>query len=431
MAAFRGMLIDVAPLRASPDFVRLCVSQLFSVWCRQIVVVALPYQVYVSTHSSFAVGLLGMTQALASVAIGLYGGGLVDRFDRRRVQAIGKTVAATSSLALVLGAVTNGVPVWALYGLSAIGSAAYALDQSARSATVPRLVGRQLLPSALSLNQVLQNGGAIIGPAIGGLVIAEFGLVWAYSIDVLGFLPAVILIGSLTAQPPVGGNVTKGWRAPIEALVFVRRSPILMSTFAADLTATIFGMPTAVFPALALNVFKIGPAGLGLLYAAPAVGALIGALFSGWVVRIERQGAFIVGAIAVWGLAITGFGLLGQVRVLGLVMLAIAGAGDMVSAIFRQTILQLSVPDSLRGRMSAFNLMVVTTGPRLGDLEAGSVAALFSPIVSVVSGGLLSVFGIAVLAAVSPTLRSYRRPHDDTVAEAPATIEPPSDFVPQ
>ena len=425
------MLIDLAPLRASPDFVRLCLSQLFSVWCRQIVVVALPYQVYVSTHSSFAVGLLGMTQALASVATGLYGGGLVDRFDRRRVQAIGKSVAATASLALVLGAITNGAPVWALYCLSAIGSAAYSLDQSARSATVPRLVGRKLLPAALSLNQVLQNGGAIIGPAIGGLVIAEFGLVWAYSIDVLGFLPAVILIGSLTAQPPVGGNVTKGWRAPLEALVFVRRSPILMSTFAADLTATIFGMPTAVFPALALNVFKIGPAGLGLLYAAPAVGALIGALFSGWVVRIERQGAFIVGAIVVWGLAITGFGLLGQVRVLGLIMLAIAGAGDMVSAIFRQTILQLSVPDSLRGRMSAFNLMVVTTGPRLGDLEAGSVAALFSPIVSVVSGGLLSVFGIAALAAVSPTLRRYRRPHDDIVADEPATIEPPSDFVPQ
>jgi MFS family permease len=170
----------------------------------------------------------------------------------------------------------------------------------------------------------------------------------------------------------------------------------------------IFGMPTAVFPALALSVFKIGAGGLGLLYAAPAAGALIGSLFSGWVRNVQRQGMAVIVAIAIWGLAVAGFGLAGNVRWLGLLLLAVAGAGDLVSAIFRSTMLQLSIPDHLRGRMSAFQMMVVTTGPRLGDLEAGAVAAFVGPIFSVVSGGLACVVGIALLAVALPELRRQR-----------------------
>jgi hypothetical protein len=272
-------------------------------------------------------------------------------------------------------------------------------------------VSRQLLPSALSLVQMQNQAGAIAGPAIGGLLIATFGLPAAYGFDVLGFLPAAYLVATLRPQAPTGEPVSIGWRAPLEALRYVRGSKILLSIFAADLNATIFGMPTAVFPAMALSVLRIGPSGLGLLYSAPAAGALMASLASGWVRRVKRQGAVIIGSIAVWGLAITGFGLSGRFLWLGLAFLAIAGAGDMVSATFRSTILQLSVPDSLRGRISAFNTMVTSTGPRLGDLEAGTVAALISPIFSVVSGGLLSVAGILVVAALSPTLRGYRDTH--------------------
>lgn len=408
------MLIDLTPIQSSPDYRRLWLSQLVTSWCRQIVIVAMPYQVFVTTRSSLWVGLLAMTQAFALVTTGLYGGSLVDRFDRRRVMVASKAVAAVASLLLALGALSAeflAVPLWTVFALAAVGTAAWSLDQSARAATVPRLVSRQLLPSALSLGQMQNQAGAIVGPAIGGLLLAKFGLPAAYGFDVLGFLPAAYLVASLRPQAPTGEQVTIGWRAPLKALRYVRRSKILLSIFAADLNATIFGMPTAVFPAMALNVLQIGPSGLGLLYSAPAAGALIASLASGWVRRIKRQGAFIIGAIAVWGLAIAGFGLSGHFLWLGLAFLAIAGAGDMVSATFRSTILQLSVPDSLRGRISAFNIMVVSTGPRLGDLEAGTVAALFSPVVSVVSGGLLCVAGIVVVAALSPTLRGYRDTH--------------------
>jgi MFS family permease len=420
------LLIDVTPLRTSPDFARLCTSQFFSVWCRQLVVVAMPYQVYLATHSSLWVGLLGMTQAVAIVTTGLYGGGLIDRFDRRRVQATGKTIAACASLALAIGAFRPGFPIAAVFVSAAVGTGAYTLDQAARAATVPRLVSQDLLPSALSLGMVLQRGGAIVGPAAGGFVIASLGLPFAYVIDFLGYFPAVTLIGTLSPQRATGRHVSLGLRAPLEALRYVRRSPILISIFIADLNATIFGVPTAVFPALALSVFKIGPSGLGLLYSAEAFGALVATLLSGWVKRVERQGALIIGAIVVWGVAITGFGLAGHILWLGLAFLAIAGAADMISAVFRQTILQLEVPDELRGRMSAFNSMVVTTGPRLGDLEAGTVAALFTPIVSVVSGGILTVAGITILALTTSTLRRYRRssrdvalpPLDSTEAQA-------------
>jgi len=410
----RGLLIDLTPIQTSADFRRLWFSSMITTWCRQTVIVAMPFQVFVVTHSSLWVGLLAMTQAFALVATGLYGGSLVDRFDRRRILVGSKAVAASASLLLTLSALSAhylSVPLWTVFVLAAVGTAGWSLDQSARAATVPRLVSRHLLPSALSLVQMQNQAGAIAGPAIGGLLIASFGLPAAYGFDVLGFLPAAYLVATLRPQAPTGEQVSIGWRAPLEALRFVRGSKILLSIFAADLNATIFGMPTAVFPAIALSVLHIGPSGLGLLYSAPAAGALIASLASGWVRRAKRQGAIIIGAIAVWGLAITAFGLSGRLFWLGLAFLAIAGAGDMVSATFRSTILQLSVPDSMRGRISAFNTMVTSTGPRLGDLEAGTVAALVSPIFSVVSGGLLSVAGILVVAALSPTLRGYRDTH--------------------
>jgi MFS family permease len=419
-----GILIDVTPLRTSPDFARLFVSQMFTMWCRQIVIVAMPFQVYLITHSSLWVGIMGMVQAVAIVTTGLYGGALIDRYERRRIQAVGKSIAAAASLALTAGALLPVTPLWVVIALAGAGTAAYSLDQSARAATVPRLVSNEQLPSALSLGMVLTRSGAIAGPAIGGVVIAALGLPWAYAIDVAGFVPAVIFVSLMRPQAPSSEHVVLGLRAPLEALNYVRRSPILISTFVADLNATIFGVPTAVFPALALNVFKVGPTGLGLLYSAEGVGAFLATLFSGWVRRIERQGVVIIGAIAVWGLAITAFGLFGQFRLVGLFFLALSGAGDMVSAVFRQTILQSAVPDRLRGRMSAFNSMVVTTGPRLGDLEAGAVAALVNPIFSVVSGGILTVIGIAVIAAMTPTLRNYRRPASEDAE--PVAVDAPA-----
>jgi MFS family permease len=404
-----NFLVDITPLRESRDFRLIWLSQLVTTGGRQVVLVAVPYQIYLLTHSSLAVGLLGLFQAVPIVVAGLYGGALADRFDRRRLQLIGKAVVAATSTALAAGAAFQRTPVWAIYLIVAVSAAASIIDQSARAATVPRLVSRRLLPSASSLSQVLFQAGAIIGPALAGLLLARFALSWAYALDVACFVPGAALLWRISAQPPLENHgVVLGWRAPADAIRYVAHHRLLVGIFSADLIAMIFGMPTAVFPALALSVFKIGAGGLGLLYAAPAAGALVGSLLSGWVRSVQRQGLAVIIAIAIWGLAIASFGLAGNARLVGILFLAIAGAGDMVSAIFRSTMLQLSIPDNLRGRMSAFQMMVVTTGPRLGDLEAGAVAALAGPVFSVVSGGIACVVGIALLALALPELRQQR-----------------------
>ena len=405
----RKFFVDTTPIRVSRDFRIIWTAQLFSLLGRQVVVVAMPYQIYILTHSSFAVGLLGLFQVGPIVLAGLYGGGLGDRFDRRTVQLAGKTLAAFGSVALLLGAIGMRVPVAFVFIVGALAAGAWAIDQSARAATIPRLVSPQLLPSAMGLSQITFQSAMIAGPAIGGALIAGAGLPWAYAADVIGFVPAVVILLVLSPQPPAhDSRVSFGWRAPAQALSYVRSHRLISGIFAADLVATIFGMPTAVFPALALSVFGYGPAVLGLLYAAPGAGALVASVLSGWVGSIDRQGRAVLIAITVWGLAITGFGLAGRALWLGLPLLAVAGGADLVSAIFRGTILQLSIPDSMRGRMSAFNSMVVTTGPRLGDLEAGAVAALVNPTFSVVSGGVATLVGIAALAALLPDLRRQR-----------------------
>jgi len=404
-----GLFLDVSPLRASRAFRVLWLSQLATTAGRQFVLVAVPYQVYVLTHSSLAVGLLGVFQAVPIVLAGLYGGALADRMDRRRLQLIGKVFVAAGSLALALGAIGLRAPVAFVYAVVVVASAATTLDQAARTATVPRLVPRELLPSAMSLSQVLFQAASIVGPALAGVLIGTAGVSWAYALDAVAFVPAALLVWMLPPQPPTAPDaVARGWRAPAQAIGYVRRNRLVTALFSADLVAMIFGMPTALFPALALSVFGIGARGLGLLYAAPAIGALLGSLVSGWIRRVERQGMAVILAIGVWGAAIAGFGLAGRALWIGLPLLALAGAGDLVSAIFRGTILQLTVPDGMRGRMSAFHMMVVTTGPRLGDLEAGTVAALVSPLFSVVSGGIACILGIAALAAVLPELRNYR-----------------------
>ena len=193
-----------------------------------------------------------------------------------------------------------------------------------------------------------------------------------------------------------------------DGFAYLKGRSVLISTFVIDLIAMIFGMPRALFPVLALTVFHMGPQALGLLYAAPAVGAVIGALTTGWVGRVRRQGLAVIWAVAAWGAAITLFGLSGALFEPALIFLAVAGAADVISAVFRGTILQSSVPDSLRGRLSAIHIMVVTGGPRLGDFEAGLVASLVSPWFSVVSGGLACIAGVAVLAAVVPSFVRYR-----------------------
>jgi MFS family permease len=372
--------------------------------------VAVPYQVYELTRSSLAVGLIGLAQFIPLVVLSPVGGALADSMDRRKLMLLTQSGLVVTSLLFVAGALVENPPLWFLYAVAAASAALTALDSPARIAAIPNLVGKDRLSSALALNQVLFQVSDIAGPVIGGILIARAGLVWAYAADTLSFLAAIAAILALPKLYPKREDherEERGLGAIRRGFAYLRGKRVLQSTFIIDLNAMIFGMPRALFPVLALDVFEVGPQGLGLLYAAPAVGALAGALFTGWVRHVRHQGRAVLWAVAVWGLAIVGFGLSTEAFWLALGFLAVAGAADVISAIFRGTILQETVPDSLRGRLSSIHFMVVVGGPRLGDLEAGAVAQLTSPVFSVVSGGLACLAGVGLLALLVPRFARY------------------------
>jgi MFS family permease len=410
-AAIRGLAVDITPLRRYRDFRLLWIGELVSTTGRQITVVALPFQVFLLTRSSLAVGLIGLVQVIPLMVFSIAGGAIADRVDRRTLLIVTEFGMAVTSALLLLGALAGDPPLWYLYLVTGLQAGISGVNSPARSAAVPNIVPRDQLPAALALVQVLFNTTMIVGPVLAGVILAHYGLVWAYGADVISFVASIVAVLLLRPLPPrrEEGNVPESpWREIKDGFSYLRGQRVLISTFLIDLNAMIFGMPRALFPVLALDVFHVGPQGLGLLYAAPAAGALVGALTTGWVGRIRRQGVAVLWAVAFWGAAITFFGLSGSFFDLALLFLAIAGAADVISAVFRGAILQLSVPDSLRGRLSAIHIMVVTGGPRLGDVEAGIVAALVSPVFAVVSGGVACVLGVVALAKRYPELAAYR-----------------------
>lgn len=405
--AVRNVAIDLSPLRVSRDFRRLFFGLAVSELGYQFTLVATFIQVFELTGSPAAVGLIGLVGLVALVVGTLVGGAFVDVVDRRTLLILAQVGFMTASGILLVGAIHGDPPLWVVYAAVALIAGLSAIDSPTRSAITPRLVGRELLPSALTLNQVAWNATALIGPALAGIVITELDLAWAYGIDLVTYVAMLAAAIAIAPVPPerIDGSPT-GWRAVREGFAFLRGRAVLKASFGIDVIAMVFGMPRALFPILAVTQFDRGPAVVGLLFAAPAVGAVLGALTAGWVKHVRHQGMAVVWAVVVWGAGIAAFGLVSDLW-LGLLLLAIAGAADVISAVFRSTILQLSAPDALRGRLSQIHILVVTGGPRLGDLEAGLVASAFSPAVSVVSGGLLCIAGAALLAWLVPPFRRY------------------------
>lgn len=409
--AVRRIPADLTPLRVSSDFRRLWLGLLVSEVGYQFTVVATFVQVFRLTHSAAAVGLTGLV-GLAALGVGtVAGSSFVDAYDRRRTLIGSQLAFVLGSGTLLIGALAGHPPLALVYAAIAVIAAVSAVDSPTRSAITPRLVGRELLPAALALNQVTWNGSALLGPALAGVVIGSsprFGLAFAYGIDVVTYLAMLMVAISVRPLPPEGDERTKtGWSAIREGFGYLRGRRVLQSAFLIDIIAMVFGMPRALFPILAVMQFHRGTAVVGFLFAAPAVGALIAALTTGWVGHVRHQGRAVVWAVVLWGAGIVAFGLVGEHLWLGLIFLALAGAADVISAVFRSTILQLSVPDSLRGRLSSIHILVVTGGPRLGDLEAGLVAQAFTPTISVVSGGLLCIAGAGLLAWLVPAFRRY------------------------
>ncbi len=403
----RALVVDIEPLRASRQFRLLWSGQLVSFMGSQITAVAVPVQVYLLTHSTLDVGLVGLVQLVPLLLFSLLGGSIADAFDRRKVLLVTQVLLASCSVGLALNAISLH-HLWLIYVLMALNSVFTGIDAPTRSASVARLVTKDQFSAAAALQQTVMQVGVVVGPAIGGLLIAQFSLAAAYWVDVATFVVAFAAVIAMKPLPPAHGGTKVGFASIGEGLRYLKGRQALQGTFVIDINAMVFGMPRAVFPELAAKVFHGGAGTVGLLYAAPGAGALVGALSSGWVTRIRRQGLAVLVAVSVWGVAIAAVGFMPAMW-MALVLLAIAGAADVVSAVFRNTILQLSVPDRLRGRLSAVHLAVVQGGPRLGDAETGAATALVGPRAAVASGGLACLVGVAVIAKLMPGLRHWTR----------------------
>jgi Transmembrane secretion effector len=404
--AARRLFIDLTPLRRSRDFRRLISGELVSVLGTQLTTVAVPYQVYQLTHSSLDVGLVSMTQLAPLIAGSLLAGSVVDAMDRRRVLMLAQVLMAACSAGLAINT-DLGTALWPLFVLPALAAGFSGLDSAGRNAMLPNMVRRSEVSTANAIFQALFQLGTVVGPAVAGLLLAGAGVRFVYWLDVASFGVALLSVFLISPQPAGEAGHRPGLRSILEGLRFVRGRQAIQGAYLIDINAMVFGMPRALFPALATTLFGGGASTLGFLYAAPGAGALAGALTTGWVSRVQRQGLAVIVAVIAWGAAITGFGLVSWLP-LALVLLAAAGCADVISAVFRSTILQLAVPDALRGRLAGLQIAVVTGGPRIGDLEAGAVAAGFGDTASVVSGGLACIAGALLLARLLPGFRHQR-----------------------
>jgi MFS family permease len=405
-AAWRRWLADTTPLRENPDYRRWWAGYSISFTGNQLTQFAIPVQVYFLTRSSLAVGLVGLIVIGPLITTGLIGGSIADAVDRRRLTLITSTLLLGCSLVLTVQAALHLDQLWLLYLVATLTGSVGAIDSSARGAILPRLVRPHLLPSANALGQLGFNTGLTAGPLLGGLLVGTLGFQWAYGFDAISFLAVLYAVWRLPPMPPEEGAGRPGFRSVVEGLRFLGPRKNLLMTFLVDINAMVFGMPRALFPAIGLSWFHGGAGTVGLLAAAPSIGALLGAATSGWLGRIRRQGFAVLVSVAVWGGSIALFGVT-RILWLALLLLAVAGAADMVSAIFRSTITQVATPDALRGRLQGVFIVVVTGGPRLGDFEAGSVANAFGLTASVVSGGLACIAGVLLLAGRYPSFAGY------------------------
>jgi MFS family permease len=338
--------------------------------------------------------------------LGPYGGAIADAVDRRKLVLLTSGMLILVSLLFALQAALELRQVWLLYALTALQSCFSAIGAPASRAFVPRLLPRERIAAAASLSQLSFQTSILVGPLLAGAIIATAGLRVAYVVDAASFVCSFYAVLRLPPIRVQGGGTPPGFRAVAEGLRFVRNQPVIGAVLLVDIMAMVFGMPRALFPALAETHFGGGPQAVGLLFAAPAIGGVLCAGLSGSLSHVRRQGMAVLLAAAVWGAACAGFALMSQLW-LGVLLLAIAGGADMVTGVFRSTILQVNSPDFIRGRIGSVGLVVDAGGPRLGDVESGVIAALTSPVISAVSGGLACVVGVALIGLAIPAFTHY------------------------
>jgi MFS family permease len=412
--------MDFSPFR-SRDFRLLYAAQFVSLLGTMVTYVALPYQMYRLTGSSLAVGLLGGVELVPLLVTAFIGGAMADAVDRRRIALATDVALAAGSATLALIAAA-GASAWMLYLVAAWMSAVGGLQRPAIESLVPRLVDQHELPAAASLAVVRGSIGMIAGPAVGGVLLASAGLTATYLTDVGSYAASLACLWMIKAVPPPENAEPPSVAAVFAGVRYARSRQELIGTYVVDFVAMVFGMPLALFPAISDRLG--GPSVLGLLYAAPAVGALVASVTSRWASRVQRHGLAVMVAAAVWGLSIVAFGFCSTLWP-ALVSLAIAGGADGISGIFRMTMWNQTSPDALRGRLASIEMVSYMSGPLLGHVEAGVIAAAVGVPASVISGGVFCVVGVLACGVLLPDFVRYdaRTDHRSGAASAPALIE--------
>lgn len=390
----------------SRDFRLLLAGQAISLAGTQMQQVAVVWQLYQLTGSPLSLGLLGLFRVAPVLLLALGGGVAADALDRRKLMLASQAGMMLSSLGLLAATRAGVVTPAIIYGLAALGGVASAFDAPARQSLLPRLVTPETLPNALSLYTAVYEIAAIAGPALGGVVLAWKGVLPIYLLDVVSFLAVIAALLAMEHEAPSRGLAGLNLDALFEGLRFLRRTPLILSTMLLDFAATFLAGSLLLLPIFADQLLRVGPRGLGLLYAAQPVGAALTGLLLAYLPTIRRQGRTLLAAVAVYGLAIAVFGASASFP-LSLLMLAVSGAADTVSMVMRQTLRQTLTPDELRGRMTSVNMMFFIGGPQLGEVEAGVVAKLAGVRLSVSSGGALCIVAAVAAALLVPSLRRY------------------------
>jgi MFS family permease len=405
-ASLRRLAIDARPLR-HPAYRRLFLGNGVSFVGFQVTAVAVPVQVFDISRSSFWVGMVGLVGLVPLVLFGLWGGAVADAVDRRLLLLVSSSAMFAVTLALFAQAVLGLRSLALILGLVGLQSAAFAVSSPTRNAIIPRLLERELVPAANTLSFTMSNVGMVLGPLLAGVVIARGGgFPAAYAIDAVLFTVALYAALRLPSLPPLAVETSRpGLRSVVDGLRFITGQPVLLMSFAVDIVAMVFAMPRALFPEVAETRFG-GEEAVGWLFAAIAVGGVLGGLSSGWIGRVRRQGVALTAAVVGWGVAVALSGLAGSLW-LAVVLLAVAGAADLISAVFRQTILQVYAPDEMRGRLQGVFVVVVAGGPRLGDLRAGATAAVAGATFSWVAGGLACTVIVVLVALAVPAFLRY------------------------
>lgn len=401
--------VDITPLRRFPQYRRLMLGYSIRLLGAQLTSTTVIYQVFVITHhSNLDVGYISLVQFVPAIIAPLIGGAVADAIDRRKVLVITAVMLAICTTFLAINSIGNHPQLWPLFVLSGIIQAFNGVDSPTRTAVQMALVDKESFVAANVLRQSLQQTASVAGPAIAGVLIAVFShnIDWVYWIDVISTLAAIQAVVRLPPLPPHGGGRKFGLTSIAEGFQFLKGRRVIQACFLADLSATVFGLPTSLFPYMAIVHFHGGSRAYGLLMASTGIGAFLGILLSGWTGRVRHQGRAVLYSVGIWGVALTLFGVVPWLAA-GVGLVIIAGWADVISATFRNTIIQVEAPDNLRGRLSSINTAVVQGGPRLGNVEASVVAALSTAQISIISGGLICIGGVALLAKFVPQFARY------------------------